>query len=248
MKPEFHDDHAKVLRRMRRRVVGHSTISMIERYGESFVNYVVGTRQTLLECALIRHNDTMVDVLLQHGARIDIIRNGKTMLHRMANAPWCHAHGIIWLLDRGADPNAGVVGKMTPFMRCVRRGNVQVIAAFISACVDLHATDDHGHTCAHYARTHAVVKQLHVAGVVFDGSVITKSFASTYDRIHAHELAYSHLCAGVDPTMDFGSDSLNIWIMSTVDIRGGIDALRAEQQRWESERIRRPGSHTKAAR
>ncbi len=99
-----------------------------------FVNGTGGCKlQTPLMLAAKKGDEDLVQLLLKHGAKVNLTENGKerSALHKAATSG--HVNVISLLLNAGADIEAKDAQRLTPLMTAAKKGMIKAVEAFLDA-------------------------------------------------------------------------------------------------------------------
>jgi ankyrin repeat protein len=121
-----------------------------------------GDTSFALGMALLRHSIRSVELLVDHGANVNVHDSiqGDTPLHSAALDP--DAKYVLYLLDHGADPNVRNEDGKTPLMYAAQCGHVAAMQMLIGHGALIDARDSEGKTALMQAAWEGKVNAVHL--------------------------------------------------------------------------------------
>ena len=116
-----------------------------------------GRRHSPLGGALFRGHFQVSELLLEHGASVDVTDYNNQTLLQAASVDG-RSDVARWLLERGADPNSQQNDHLPPIHLATANGHPEVIQALLEYGVDIHSTDNDGRTPLHIASSSGKVE------------------------------------------------------------------------------------------
>ena len=115
-----------------------------------YVNDRVGVNKSPLAAALYNRRIQVAELLLQHGAVLDIIYyQGRTLLHAASEDGFMDV--AQWLLNMGASATAQRDDDRTPLHLAARNGHLELVRTLLGHSGDVNAAARDGHTPLHEA-------------------------------------------------------------------------------------------------
>ena len=121
------------------------------------VNATGGRRHSPLAAALSKGYFHVAELLLQHGASVDVTDYNNQTLLQVASVDG-RSDVARWLLERGADPNSHQNDHVAPIHLATANGHPEVIQTLLEHGVYIHSTDKDGRTALHLASSSGKVE------------------------------------------------------------------------------------------
>ena len=113
-------------------------------------NAIGGRRHSPLAAALCKGHFHVAELLLQHGASVDVTDYNNQTLLQAASVDG-HSDVVRWLFERGADAHSQRNDYVSPIHLAAANGHREVIQTLLECGVDIHSTDKDGRTPLHLA-------------------------------------------------------------------------------------------------